>query len=73
MFVAHVDYFLHLRVKLVVEAFHLLGPIFLSLGNLVKLLFYVGCEVIVHNLLEVLHQEIVHYYACVGRYEFSPV
>ena len=54
-----------------VERLHHLCPLLLALGNAVEVLFYLGCEVIVHDGGEVLHQEVVDHEAHVGRHQLA--
>ena len=52
---------LHLRFKALIEGFHLLIPLCFSLCNLIKLLLNLSGEVVVHDIWEVIHKEVVYY------------
>ena len=60
-------------LELLVEVLHHLLPLFVALGNLVELLLHAGGEVVVHDVLEVLHQEVVHHDTDVGRQQLALV
>ena len=55
------------RVELAVEAGQHLRPVLVAVGNLVKLVLYLGRELIVHNHREVSHQKVVHHHGRIGR------
>ena len=60
----------HQRMEIFVEHFHHVGPFLFSFGHLIKLLFHTGRKVIIHNLREILHQEVIDHTTYVGRYQF---
>ena len=64
---------LHNRFEILIEITHHVGPFLITLGNLVKLLFHLSSEVIVHDTGEILQEEVVHHNTDVGRHEFSLV
>lgn len=64
---AGVHHLVYGRLKLLVEVLHHVCPLLLAVGNLVELLLYLCREVVVHDSREVLHEEVVHYDAYVGR------
>ena len=63
--------FLHFRLKALVEILHPVGPFGLSFCNIIKLLLYVCRKVVVHDVREVLHQEIVYYDADISRQKLA--
>ena len=71
VFGAGVDDLLHRRFELLVEARHHLVPLRLAFGNLIEVLLHAGGEVIVHDVGEVLHQEVVDDDADVGGQQFA--
>ncbi len=56
---------------MVVEVLHPLTPVGVALRYLVKLLLHVSREVIVHDIGEALHQEVVNDTADVSRQQFT--
>ena len=56
-----------------VERVDAVVPLFLAFGDLVKLSFDRGCEIVAHDLREVLCEEVIHYDADVGGYELALV
>ena len=58
---------LHFRFETLVEVLHPFGPLGLSLGDIIKLLLYIGRKVIVHDVREVGHQEVVYHDSDIGR------
>ena len=71
MLVAAVHGVLHFRDEVVVERLHHIRPCLLALGDLIEVLLHLGGEVIVHDLIEVFHQEVVHYDTDVRRNQFA--
>ena len=71
MFRTSVYYLLNIRFEARVEVAHHIGPWLLAFSNLVKLLFYAGREVVVHDVGEVFNQEVVHHDTNVGRQQFA--
>ena len=66
-----IHHLLYGRLKFAVEVLHHVGPLLLAVGYLVELLLYLGCEVIVHDVGEVLHKEVVHYNTYVGGQQLA--
>ena len=46
-----------------IERAHVLAPLVLALGDLVKLLFYARCEIVIHDVREVLQEKLRHHCA----------
>ena len=63
----------YLRFKVLIEVADHFCPVLFSLSHFVKLLFDISREIIVHNFGEVLHQEVVHHQADVGRYQLATI
>ena len=68
---ACVHHLVYSRLKLLVEVFHHVCPLLLAVGDLVELLLYLCREVVVHDGREVLHKEVVHHDAYVGRQQLA--
>ena len=68
---AGVDDFFHGGLELLVELMHHLVPLRLAFGNLIEVLLHVGREVVVHDIGEVLHEEVVHDDADVGGQQLA--
>ena len=47
-------------LEFMVELLHHVLPFFLSLGYLIKLVFYFSRKIIVHDIREILLKEIIH-------------
>ncbi len=62
---------LHFWFETLVEVLHPFGPLGLSLGDIIELLLYVGSKVIVHDVREVGHQEVVYHDTDIGREELA--
>ena len=69
-FVHHLVYH---RLKVFVEALHHLQPFLFAFGYLVELLLHTCGEVVVHNLWEVLHQEVVNHHTDICRQQLTLV
>ena len=54
-----------------VEISYLFVPLHFTFGYIVELAFHLGGKVIVHNIAEILHQEVVDHRAGVGRQQFA--
>ena len=63
--------FFHFRLKALVEILHPVGPFGLSFCNIIKLLLYVCRKVVVHDVREVLHQEIVYHDTDISRQKLA--
>ncbi len=61
--------FFHFWLKTLVEVFHPFVPFSLSCSNIIKLLLYVCCKVIVHDAREVGNQEVIYHDADICREE----
>ena len=71
MLVVCVQGLLYLRVEVLVELLHGVGPHLLAFGDVVERLLHIGSEVVVHDGREVLVEEIVDHDACVRRHQFA--
>ncbi len=71
MLLFHGHGLLHQRLELAVELLHQAGPLLLTLGHLIELFLDVCREVIIHNLGEVLQQEVVDHRTDVGRKQLT--
>ena len=66
-----IHYGFHFGFEMLIEIFHCSVPFCLSLRDFIELLFYFCCEIVVHNVWEVLHEEVVYHDANVGWNKFS--
>ena len=57
----------HQRMELLIELVHEYGPFLFAFRHFVELLFHAGCEVVIHNFREVLHEEIIYHNTHIGR------
>ena len=73
MFETHFVGFDHFGVEHIVEFGYLMAPRGVALGYFIESLLYVGCEVEVKYIREILGQEVIDHCACIGRYQFSAV
>lgn len=71
--VALVHHLLDLGFQLGIERAHVLAPLVLALGDLVKLLFYARCEIVIHDVGEVLQEKLRHHCAHVRGNQFALV
>ena len=70
MLAAGIHHLAYFRLEVLVECLHPLVPFGLSFGNVIKLLFHIGCEVVVHDAREVFHQEVVDNDSDICRQQF---
>ena len=63
----------HHRLQLVVEVADEFRPVHLALCHLVKVLFDVCREVVVHDFREIFHEEVIHHRARVRGHQFASV
>ena len=56
----------HGRVEAFIEILQDGGPFLFSFGYLIELLFNAGSKVIVEDVGEIFHQEIIDYRTCIG-------
>ena len=61
----------HGRVEIFIEILQDGGPLLFSFGYLIELLFNAGSKVIVEDVGEIFHQEIIDYRTCIGRHQFG--
>ena len=73
MFRTGVHHAVYRRTKAGVKVFHHCLPLLLSFGNAVEIFLYARRQVIVHDVGETLHQEVVHHDADVGWQQFTLV
>ena len=66
-----VDDFFNGGLELLVELMHHLVPLRFAFGNLIEVLLHVSREVVVHDIGEVLHEEVVHDDADVGGQQLA--
>ena len=71
VFETQIGYLLHAFVERLVEVCYLVLPAQFALGNLVETLLDAGSEVIVHDVGEILLEEVVNHTAGVGRDKLS--
>ena len=71
MLLTAVDGTLHRRFKLLVERVHHVRPLLITLGYLIEILLHLGGEVVIHNLCEVFHQEVVDHNTDIGRNQLT--
>ena len=73
MFLAGIDGALYCRLEVLVESLKHLLPLLGTLGNLIEVLLYLSGEVIVHDFLEILHQEVINHDADICWQELALV
>ena len=66
---AQVGNFFHFRVEQFIEIGNLVVPFCLTFSDMVEFLLHVGSEVVVHDVGEIFHKEIVDHHTHVGRDE----
>ena len=71
MLLTGIQRLVHYRFKALVESLHHTRPFLFALGNLIEVMLHLGSEVIVHDFLEVIHQEVVHHDTDICRQQFS--
>ena len=59
----------HQRMEILIEHIHHTVPLLLAFCHLIKFLFHTGCEVVIHNVREVIHQEVIDHNTHIGRQE----
>ena len=57
-------------MKWLVKFINHLIPNQVTFGNIIKFFFNKGCEVEIHNLLEIFHQEVIDNHANIGWEKF---
>ena len=71
MFLTTVHGLLYNGLKTFIEGGHHFLPLFFALSNLIEVLLHLSGEVVVHNLLEMFHQEVVNHDADVSGEELA--
>ena len=71
MFLTGIQRLVHYGFKALVESLHHTRPFLFALGNLIEVVLHLGSEVIVHDFLKVIHQEVVHHDTDICRQQFS--
>ena len=71
MLLTAVDGTFYRRFKLLVERVHHVRPLLITLGYLIEILLHLGGKVVIHNLCEVFHQEVVDHNTDIGRYQLT--
>ena len=67
-----IEGFFHLRFEVAVEVFHHLRPFRFSFCDVIKLLFHLGREVVIHDFGEILQKEVVDHRPHVCWDQFAP-
>ena len=73
MLLAGIHGLLNSGLKVLVELLDHIGPLLPALGNIIELLLHLGSEIVVQNLREIFHQEIVHHHTDICGEQFSLV
>ena len=59
----------HQRMETFIKMLHHISPLFISFGNFVKLFFDTSRKIIIHDLREVLFQEVINNHSDISRYQ----
>ena len=61
----------YLRDEVIIEMMHHVCPFLLTFGNLIEVKFHLGGEIVVHDVVEVLYQEVIDHDADIRRNQFA--
>ena len=71
MLTACIYHLVHFGFKTLVELFHPFVPLGIALCDIIEFLLHIGSKIVVHDVGEVLHQEVVDHDADICRQQFA--